>query len=81
MAQALYLKLILVVWRGMKMIRGQNKENKVCFQSCFGGDLLFVFVFFLQLTLKRLDGAQRFGRVVLLGGFERDKCFNKTKAS
>lgn len=43
MAQALYLKLILVVWRGMKMIRGQNKENKVCFQSCFGGDLLFVF--------------------------------------
>lgn len=43
MAQALYLKLILVVWRGMKMIRGQNKENKVCFQSCFVGDLLFVF--------------------------------------
>lgn len=49
MAQALYLKLILVVWRGMKMIQGQNKENKVCFQSCFGGDLLFGFFFAVDI--------------------------------
>lgn len=29
MAQALYLNLILVLWRGMEMIWGQNRGNKV----------------------------------------------------
>lgn len=29
MAQALYLNLVLVLWRGMEMIWGQNRGNKV----------------------------------------------------